>query len=178
MDLYETAIFKEQLELSFMHKKYKLTVNDQYEFQLTAADLASLDVVRTGSHSQHLLDKYQSHNINFDKKDFQNKKYRVHVNNNKYEVSIADSLDLLIDAMGFELGSSANVSSIEAPMPGLILEVSVTEGKEVREGEALLILEAMKMENVITSPRAGTIGKIEVKQGEAVEKKQILLTFE
>ena len=63
-------------------------------------------------------------------------------------------------------------------MPGLILEVSVEDGQEVKEGDALLILEAMKMENVITSPRDGKIKKIEVKQGEAVEKKHVLLTFE
>lgn len=161
-----------------MEKKYKLKVNDQYEFQFTTADLNSLDLVQTGTDSLHLLQDHETYHISFDSKDFNGKNYDVKVNNARYKVSIADPLDLLIDDMGFELGSSSQVGSIEAPMPGLILEVSVTQGQEVKEGDALLILEAMKMENVITSPREGTIKSIEVQQGEAVEKKHVLLTFE
>ena len=161
-----------------MEKKYKLKVNEQYEFQFTTADITSLDLVITGNDSLHLLDNNQTYHINFDTKDFNEKKYGIKVNNANYEVSIANPLDLLIDKMGFELGASTQVSSIEAPMPGLILEVSVAEGEEVKEGDTLLILEAMKMENVIASPREGIIKKIAVKQGEAVEKKHVLITFE
>ncbi len=161
-----------------MEDKYKLKVNDQYEFQFTKNDLKSLDLVKTGTDSLHLLDNSQTYHISFFSKDFNEKKYGVKVNNANYQVTIANPLDLLIDEMGFELGSSAQVSSIEAPMPGLILEVSVSEGQEVKEGDALLILEAMKMENVITSPREGAIKSISVKQGQAVEKKHILITFE
>ena len=161
-----------------MEDKYKLTVNDQYEFQFTKDDLKSLDLVKTGTDSIHLLENSQTYHITVDSKDFNGKKYVLKVNNANYQVAIANPLDLLIDEMGFELGAAAQVSSIEAPMPGLILEVSVTEGQEVKEGDALLILEAMKMENIITSPREGVIKKVEVKQGEAVEKKHILLTFE
>ena len=161
-----------------MEKKYKLKVNEQYEFQFTTADITLLDLVITGNDSLHLLDNNQTYHINFDTKDFNEKKYGIKVNNANYEVSIANPLDLLIDKMGFELGASTQVSSIEAPMPGLILEVSVAEGEEVKEGDTLLILEAMKMENVIASPREGIIKKIAVKQGEAVEKKHVLITFE
>jgi len=161
-----------------MEDNYKLKVNDQYEFHFTQDDLKSLDLVKTGTDSLHLLDNNQTYHISFDVKDFNGKKYRVKVNNANYNVTISNPLDLLIDKMGFELGASAQVSSIEAPMPGLILEVSVSEGQEVKEGDALLILEAMKMENVITSPREGIIKSIAVTQGEAVEKKHILITFE
>ena len=161
-----------------MENKYKLKVNDQYEFQFSTADLESLDLIKTGTDSLHLLDNHQTYTINFDAKDFNGKRYRVKVNNVNYNVSIANPLDLLIDELGFELGASALVSSIEAPMPGLILEVSVSQGQEVKEGDALLILEAMKMENVITSPRGGTIKSISVNEGEAVEKKHVLITFE
>ena len=161
-----------------MKKNFKLKVNDQYEFQFTADDLKSLDLVKTGTDSFHLLENNQTYHINFSSKDFYGKSYGVKVNNANYAVTIANPLDLLIDEMGFALGASAQVSSIEAPMPGLILEVSVSEGQEVKEGDALLILEAMKMENVITSPREGIIKSITVKQGEAVEKKHVLITFE
>ena len=103
-----------------MKKKYKLKVNDQYEFQFTTADLNSLDVIQTGSESLHLLQDHETYHISFDSKDFNGKSYDVKVNNASYKVSIADPLDLLIDAMGFELGATSQVSSIEAPMPGLI----------------------------------------------------------
>jgi len=161
-----------------MKNNYRLKVNDQYEFQFTTADLESLDLVKTGTDALHLLDDHQTYHINFEAKDFHGKKYSVKVNNAHYEVALSNPLDVLIDEMGFELGASAQVSTIEAPMPGLILEVSVKEGQEVQEGDALLILEAMKMENVITSPREGTIKKIAVTQGEAVEKKHVLITFQ
>ena len=60
----------------------------------------------------------------------------------------------------------------------LILEINVLEGQDVKENEALLILEAMKMENVINSPRDGIIKSISVKQGETVDKNSLLITFE
>jgi biotin carboxyl carrier protein len=63
-------------------------------------------------------------------------------------------------------------------MPGLIINVSVTEGTEVQKGDTLLILEAMKMENVIKSPRQGKVKKINVQLKQAVEKNQVMLEFE
>ena len=162
----------------FMAKQFKLKVNDDFEYVFTAKDLEALDAVPNGEHSYHLIQDGQSFNIQFSLKDFDKKSYHVKVNNAPYEVSIANPLDLLIDEMGFALSSASQISSIEAPMPGLILEVSVREGQIVQEGEALLILEAMKMENVLTSPRNGTVKGIHVKQGQAVDKKHLLITFE
>jgi len=161
-----------------MEKKYRLKVNDQYEFQLTKADVKTLDLIPYGEDLGHVLQDQQSFHIAFTSQDFNGKEYELKVNNSIYKVSIDDPLDILIDEMGFELGASSKVSSIEAPMPGLILEVSVSEGQEVKEGDPLLILEAMKMENVIASPREGVVKDIAVKQGQAVEKKHVLITFE
>ncbi len=63
-------------------------------------------------------------------------------------------------------------------MPGLILDINVKVGQEVQENDALLILEAMKMENIITSPRNGIIKSVSVKNGDAVEKNHLLIEFE
>ena len=161
-----------------MKKTYKLRVNDDYEFELTPDDLSALDLMATDPTSFHVLDNDKSYHVSLEGKDFNRKGYQLEVNHSKYRVLIADPLDILIDKMGFELGATAKVSSIEAPMPGLILEVSVNEGQDVKEGDDLLILEAMKMENVLTSPRDGVIKQITVTQGEAVEKKHVLITFE
>jgi biotin carboxyl carrier protein len=63
-------------------------------------------------------------------------------------------------------------------MPGLILEISAKEGQEVKEGDYILVLEAMKMENAITAPRDAVIKKITAKKGETVEKNQVLIELE
>ena len=63
-------------------------------------------------------------------------------------------------------------------MPGKVLSVEVSENETVEEGQALLVLEAMKMENVIRAPRAGTIASIAVDAGVAVEKGMALVTYE
>ena len=80
--------------------------------------------------------------------------------------------------MGFALSSTKDVGLIEAPMPGLILDINVRVGQAVNEDDPLLILEAMKMENVITSPRDGIIKSVSVKKGEAVDKNHVLIEFE
>jgi biotin carboxyl carrier protein len=63
-------------------------------------------------------------------------------------------------------------------MPGLILEVSVSEGDEVREGDSLCVLEAMKMENALLSPRDGKIKAVNVSKGGTVDKGDLLIEFE
>ncbi|MDT0607013.1 acetyl-CoA carboxylase biotin carboxyl carrier protein subunit [Croceitalea rosinachiae] len=161
-----------------MGEPHKLKVNDQYEFELSDTDLTSLDIIQTGKRTFHFLKDNQSYHIELINGNLDGKYYQMKINNTDYDVTVETPLDALIDSMGFVLGNSALVSSIEAPMPGLILEVSVEEAQEVKEGDQLLILEAMKMENVITSPRDGIIKSITVKQGEAVEKKFTLITFE
>jgi biotin carboxyl carrier protein len=62
-------------------------------------------------------------------------------------------------------------------MPGMVISVLVNEGQEVSAGESILILEAMKMENVIKSPVQAIVKTIKVKQGSAVEKGQLLIEF-
>jgi len=165
-------------QLILMGKPRKLKVNGQYEFELSNTDLATVDIIKTSDTKFHFLKDNQSYHIELLNSDFNAKTYQLKINNTDYKVEISTPLDGLIDSMGFVLGNSAVVSSIDAPMPGLILEVSVKEGEEVKENDQLLILEAMKMENVITSPRDGVIKTITVKQGEAVDKKHTLITFE
>ena len=63
----------------------------------------------------------------------------------------------------------ASAAAITAPMPGNINAVMVTSGQAVKEGDVLIILEAMKMENEITAPKAGKIGQIFVQKGATVE---------
>ena len=65
---------------------------------------------------------------------------------------------------------------LRAPMPGLAVAILVEEGQTVKKGQVLLILESMKMQNELKSPRDGTIGRVRVKAGETIEQKQTLLS--
>jgi biotin carboxyl carrier protein len=157
---------------------YKVLVDGEWSFAMDVDALRPYDMVRTDTMDIHVLNDQQSYKTSILQADFLNKRYRVSVNGKPYEVQIADTLDQLISDMGFELGSARNISQIEAPMPGLILDIQVSEGDAVQEGDPLLVLEAMKMENVILSPRDGVVKKIAVSRGMAVDKKHLLVEFE
>lgn len=66
---------------------------------------------------------------------------------------------------------------LRAPMPGLVVAIPVAEGQPIQKGQVLLILESMKMQNELKSPRDGTVGRVRVKAGETVEQKQTLLSI-
>ncbi|MBD3724860.1 MAG: acetyl-CoA carboxylase biotin carboxyl carrier protein subunit [Flavobacteriaceae bacterium] len=161
-----------------MSDSYKVKVNENFNFEITNTSAQNLDAVSVTKNKFHILHSGQSVFAEIVSTNFTSKKYTVKINNTLYEVSIANALDQLIKEMGFEVGASKQVNAIKAPMPGLILEVSVSEGQEVQENDPLLILEAMKMENSIVSPRSGKIKSVSAIKGAAVEKGQLLIEFE
>ena len=160
-----------------MNNSFKVVVENTHEFKINSDDISKIDAIQTSPNSYHILKDNKSIKAEVIEKDFFRKTYTIKINNSSYEVVISDSLDLLIGEMGFAFSSSRDIDSISAPMPGLILEIHVRIGQAVNEDDPLLILEAMKMENVITSPRDGIIKNISVKKREAVDKNQLLIEF-
>jgi biotin carboxyl carrier protein len=67
---------------------------------------------------------------------------------------------------------------LKAPMPGLIVSVTVEVGQSVQQGDLLLILESMKMQNELKAPRQGVVSRVRVSAGDSVEQNQVLLTLE
>ncbi|WP_298553481.1 biotin/lipoyl-containing protein [uncultured Algibacter sp.] len=161
-----------------MSKHFKAKVNNAIDFDFSEDDLSKLDALKTSKGKYHILKDNASFKAEVTKANFNKKSYTVKVNNNSYDVTIFNELDLLIKDMGFSVGTTKQVNSIKAPMPGLILEMNVEVGQEVNENDTLFILEAMKMENSIASPRDGIIKSISMKNGDAVEKNQLLIEFE
>jgi biotin carboxyl carrier protein len=161
-----------------MGNTFKVMVNGNMSFDITNDDIVNIDSLSISENMYHILQDNKPFVAEIISSDFNQKSYIIKVNNNSYDVDISDGLDLLIKQMGFSVGASKNVSSIYAPMPGLILEINVRVGQAVKEGDPLLILEAMKMENVITSPRDGIVKSVSVEKGGTVEKKQLLIEFE
>jgi len=71
-----------------------------------------------------------------------------------------------------------HASELAAPMPGLVRSVNIAENESVAKGQTLLVLEAMKMEIRIQAPRDGTVKKLLVKQGQTVDREQVLIELD
>lgn len=73
--------------------------------------------------------------------------------------------------------SAKGAIKVESPMPGTIMDVKVAVGDTVKDGQVLVILEAMKMENDIVSPGDGVVASINVKQGDSVSANDLLISI-
>ena len=95
-----------------------------------------------------------------------------------HTVRIEDDRSRLMQLLGIDRSARAMVRELKAPMPGLVLKMLVKEGDTVKKNAPLLVLEAMKMENVIKSAGDAVVKKIHAVERTAVEKGQLLLSFE
>ena len=86
------------------------------------------------------------------------------------EIKILRDIDIRIEKMGLNASHSKKQKNIVSPMPGLVTNIKVTPGDHVEKGTPLIILEAMKMENVISAPHDAVVKSIHVKTGQAVER--------
>ena len=106
------------------------------------------------------------------------KKYLLLIDGHKVEVEYQSKLDLLLKSMGFEQAGKNKAKQLTAPMPGMILDVKVEKGQQVTAGEPILVLEAMKMENMLRAPGDAIIKELKVQKGDKVDKNQVLVVFE
>jgi biotin carboxyl carrier protein len=156
---------------------YKVKVND-FEFSFTEEQLAAIDLVKISPNQYNLLNGRQSINATVEAADDSDKRQTITIKGDSYQVQIRDEMDQLLDQMGFNKVAAQKIKEIKAPMPGLVLQIAVSEGQRVQPGEKVLILVAMKMENAIMTSTEATISRVAVKPGEAVEKGQVLVELE
>jgi len=95
-----------------------------------------------------------------------------------YPVKVEDEREKRLRAAAGGGVAETGEFHLRAPMPGLVVAIPVTDGQEVKKGQVLLILESMKMQNELKSPRDGKVSRIRVKPGESVEQKQALLSIQ
>ena len=158
-------------------QRYSVKIGEE-AFLLHPEDWESLDLIEESSTNFHLIEKGSSFHIHLVDQELADRRIWLEVNGTTYEVQIENELDQLVEKLGFSSQSAAALSAVKAPMPGLILDVLVEEGQTVEKGTSLLILEAMKMENVIKATGDASVKKIEVLKGAAVEKGQVLIELE
>lgn len=136
------------------------------------------DLFQTGENSFHIVHKHQSFRVDVIEANYEEKKFTIQINGNTYKLTAQDSLDLLLKKMGIQESAGKIAKDIKAPMPGLVIDIPVKIGDEIKKGETLIILEAMKMENALKAPNDVIIKDILVEQGKSVEKNQLLISFE
>ena len=100
------------------------------------------------------------------------------INNKEVKVSVKDRIHLTLERLGINTKSEKKYNDVLAPMPGVILDILIKTGQHVEKGQPLLVLEAMKMENIIKATMEGEITKISVDKLDTVEKNTQLLTIQ
>lgn len=133
------------------------------------------DLLENGNNSFHIIRNHKAYKATLIEKNDTAKKMTIAVNGNEYVIDLQDKFDLLLDELGMSNMATVKMKDIKAPMPGLVLSIAAKVGDEIQKGDAILILEAMKMENVLKSQGEGTIKAIKITEGEAVEKNQVLI---
>ena len=152
---------------------YTVKVNE-YEFSFTQEHIDAIDVIQKSPTEFNLVHDHRSVNAVLIKADQSAKMQVVEIEGVPFEVQIKDELDLMLDRMGYNSKVTKKINELIAPMPGKVLQIAVSEGQQVHEGDTVIILVAMKMENSITINTDATIKRIAVSAGQAVEKGQLL----
>lgn len=134
------------------------------------------DLVRTGPSQFSLVRNGKSHRILVLKEDRENNTVRMRIGGSTYTVKLGDEQSRLMKTLGLEK-AALKVREIKAPMPGLVLNILVKPGDAVKKNDPVLVLEAMKMENVIRAPGDAVVSAVPAVQGKAVEKGQLLISF-
>jgi biotin carboxyl carrier protein len=129
--------------------------------------------LRKGELYSVLLD-HRSHEAMVDERE---DGYHVLIGGDLYEVRVTDERSRRLESAFMAFGDAGGEVSVRSPMPGQIISVAVEAGQEVAKGDTLIILESMKMENELKAPCDGTVHKVYVAAGEAVEQNKVLVTI-
>lgn len=163
----------------------KATVNSQtFDIQSDKNEISvnsqpfNWDMVEIKDGNFHVIYNNKSFNAEVLEADYQTKSFLIKINNTKYSVSVKDRFDILLDQLGMGNANASKINDLKAPMPGLIVDIKVKVGDTVKKGDTILILEAMKMENVLKATGEGIIKTIKIALKQNVEKNQVMIEFE
>lgn len=105
-------------------------------------------------------------------------RYTVMINGVWHSFTVETPISLKRRRYLEQQGDTSSLVSIEAPMPGKIIDILVDEGAEVKEGEPIIILEAMKMQNEIASHVSGVVTSVSVRKNDSVMKDDVLIDIQ
>lgn len=165
-------------QIDINEETYQLEVGPHGQQISLDGKAVELDFRGNAEQGFHLIVNQKSYRVQVIEADYESKELLLEVNDKTIPIKGADRFDLLLKDLGMEHLAGAAVNDLKAPMPGLVLEIKVADGDTVKKGQALCVLEAMKMENVLKSESDGVIKSIQCQKGAAVEKNQVLIEFE
>ncbi len=161
---------------------YKAIVNNDHQFEIDGKKVngsdVDIDMQLLPDGKYHLLLNNQSMTAEVVSINRNSKTVELSIDQQSFSVVVEDDFDLLLSKMGMDKSAAQVVKEIKSPMPGLVLDILVKSGDTVEEGQTLMVLEAMKMENVIAAPSSATVSEVLVKKQEKVDKNQILIKFD
>lgn len=160
------------------NNEYNLEFDKEQNVFLLNGKLFPIDKINTGPNEFHVLNGTKSFNAEVLEADYISKEFTIRVNGNKYKVTVRDKYDELLHALGMDKALSNKILDLKAPMPGLVLDVLVNQGQQIKKGDSLLVLEAMKMENILKSTTDALIKKVRVSKGARVEKNEVLIELQ
>jgi acetyl/propionyl-CoA carboxylase alpha subunit len=135
----------------------------------------ALDILKLSPTTYHLIKNNKSYTVAVIDSDLVTKTFTVKINHEIHKVELKDRYDDLLQQLGFDKHVTTKVNEIKAPMPGLVKDILVTEGQQLTAGDSVIILEAMKMENVLKCPADVVVKSIKVKKGATVEKNEVMI---
>jgi biotin carboxyl carrier protein len=179
LQVFESNIFSYICQPQYKKGMFQATINNAHTLSLNEAEQKEIEAaIKAGETTYQLEVEGKKLLAHISSVDLESNTIDVRINHNKYTVQLKTPADILVNKLGIVVAKSNKASMLKSPMPGLILKVLVAEGAQVKKGENLVILEAMKMENVFKAGADATVKHISVQQGQAVEKGQELITFE
>lgn len=166
--------------------QYQVRINDKREFTVEKTHDGWIvnqskqvwDIQRLDEHRLHLIHEHQSITAEVVRIIKEEKTVLVKENNQLHHVQLSDRFDTLLKQLGMNDASSSKLNDLKAPMPGLVVKILVQPGDIVHKGDALLVLEAMKMENMIKAIGSGKVKSIKIVPGAKVDKGELLIQFE
>lgn len=164
----------------------KIKVNNKFNFESESSNDGRTingraiisDIVRIDDRTFHVIHNGKSYNAELVSINRDDKTCTVKVGANIYSMQMTDRYDELLHQLGMDNLKTNKISDVKSPMPGLVIRILVTEGDQVEKGGNLFVLEAMKMENIIKSSSDVKIKSVKVKEGDKVEKNQVVMVFE
>ena len=140
--------------------------------------LMDCEIKDLGNSCYKIINKSQSIAIEVLDIEFATKTMQIRSQHTVYDIVFKDNIDLVLDQLGIKRNNDTKSTSIKAPMPGKVLQIVAKEGDQIEKGGAILILEAMKMENVLKAESDCTIKKVLINNDDSVEKNQILVELD
>lgn len=165
---------------------YHITVNNKSKFDVQAEKEgilldgvnAGMSIVRIDDKNFHVLVNNKSYRVEEVSVDAESNTIKLKVNGVEYSSVIKDQFDDLLQQLGLDNLKAKKLNEIKAPMPGLVLKVLVEVGASFQKGDNLIVLEAMKMENILKAPADGVVKAIKIQPGDKVEKNEVLLQLQ